>query len=171
MAGKAVLLVIMPTATHRIDDFVEPLNQTMETYAINTSLRQAGFLAQLAYESVELKYVKELASGAAYEGRADLGNTEVGDGIRFKGRGLIQVTGRSNYGACGEALSLPLLSHPEMLELPVYAAYSAGWFWFKSGLNELADNSSFKQITKIINGGYNGWTERVKYYERARAVL
>lgn len=171
MAGRAVLLTIMPNARARIDDFVDALNAAMATYAINTPARQAAFLAQIAHESGELRYVRELASGAAYEGRRDLGNTEPGDGVRFKGRGLIQVTGRSNYKACGDALSLPLLDHPEMLELPIYASYSAAWFWFKNGLNELADRGAFKEITRKINGGYNGWSERQKYYERAKAVL
>jgi len=170
-ASKAVLIVIMPHAASRVDQWIVPLNEAMDAYSINTPLRQAAFLAQIAYESGELRYVRELASGTAYEGRADLGNTQAGDGVRYKGRGLIQVTGRSNYGSCGTALHLPLIDHPEMLELPQYAALSAAWFWDSRRLNALADNGSFKEITKKINGGYNGWAQRKEYYERAKAVL
>jgi putative chitinase len=161
----------MPNSISRIDQWIEPLNEAMAEYEINTPLRQAAFLAQIAHESGELRYVREIASGEAYEGRADLGNTKAGDGKRFRGRGLIQVTGRANYEACGKALGLPLLDFPEMLELPTYAAKSAAWFWKSRGLNELADNGSFKEITKKINGGYNGWTDRQKFYERAKAVV
>lgn len=168
--GKASLLVIMPHAKN-IDDWVEPLNAAMEKYDINTSKRQAAFLAQLAHESGEFRYVRELASGEAYEGREDLGNTQAGDGVRFRGRGLIQITGRHNYKACGSALGLPLEIHPEMLELPVYAALSAAWFWDSRKLNALADTESFKEITKKINGGYLGWAQRKEYYERAKAVV
>ncbi|CAI8794283.1 putative chitinase [Pseudomonas chlororaphis] len=106
---------------------------------------------------------------------ARLGNTpEVdGDGQKYRGRGLIQVTGRANYQACSEALfgDSRLLNTPELLENPVYAALSAGWFWQRAGLNSLADKGDFLTITKRINGGTNGLVDREALYERALKVL
>ena len=165
------LKLIMPFAGKRRETFLAPLNTTMLSYTINTPLRQAAFLAQLAHESGSLRYVKELASGEAYEGRTDLGNVAEGDGVKYKGWGLIQITGRSNYQACGSALGLDLLNHPELLEQPLEACLSAGWFWQSRRLNELADNKEFKKITKRINGGYNGYEDRLKYYNIALKVL
>ena len=162
---------IMPYAGKRADTFLEPLNAAMDEFEINTPSRQAAFLAQIAHESGSLRYVKEIASGAAYEGRKDLGNTQEGDGMRFKGRGLIQITGRANYAQCGAALDLPLLEQPELLEETENACRSAAWFWQTRGLNELADDGEFKLITKRINGGYNGLADRQAYYARARGTL
>jgi len=136
-----------------------------------TGPREAMFIAQLCHESGGFRYVEELASGKAYEGRKDLGNTEEGDGIRFKGRGLIQITGRENYRACGDALGVDLLSDPSSLEHPDLACRSAAWFWHKRGLNELADKGDFRTITKRINGGLNGWADRLAFYEKAQEVL
>jgi len=162
----------MPFASDtNIKKFLSPLNLAMEKYEINTPKRQAAFLAQLAHESGSLKYVREIASGEAYEGRKDLGNTELGDGVRFKGRGLIQITGRSNYEYVGAALNFDFVSEPEKLELPGAAALSAGWFWFMKGLNEYADVDDFKKITKRINGGYNGLADRVKHWGRCQRAL
>jgi len=134
-------------------------------------MRAAQFLAQIACESIQLTYTAELASGTRYEGRADLGNTKPGDGPRFKGRGLIQVTGRANYTACAQALKLPLLDHPELLELPTYAAQSAGWFWKSHGCNELADTGDVKAVTRRVNGGFNNLSDRITFFDRARKVL
>jgi len=173
---ESELRKIMPMAGKRIPIFLEPLNLAMEEFEINNILRQAAFLAQIAHESGELKYVKELASGEAYDtGRlaAKLGNTPDadGDGQKYKGRGLIQLTGRNNYRDCGIALGLDLLSEPELLEQPINACRSAGWFWKSHGLNELADVPDFIQITKIINGGFNGWEHRQAYYAIALVNL
>lgn len=151
--------------------WVEPLNKAMAEFEINNSAREAAFIAQVAHESGEFRYVREIASGEDYEGRADLGNTEPGDGVRFRGRGLVQITGRSNYAACSAALGVDFLSEPSLLENYQYAARSAGWFWQSRGLNDLADKGDFKLITKRINGGYNGFKDRVMYWERAKAVL
>jgi len=162
---------IMPTARgETAESFVDPLNQTMSEFSIDTEQRAACFLAQLAHESGALHYVKELASGEAYEGRKDLGNTESGDGVRYKGRGLIQITGRTNYGHCGEALGVDLIANPEKLEEPLLAARSAGWFWSTRKLNDWADKGDFRTITKRINGGFNGLDDRLAYYSRAREV-
>ena len=168
---------IMPQAGTRADRFLDSLNNAMEEFEINTPERQAAFLAQLAHESGSLRYVRELASGEAYEGRADLGNTEPGDGVRFKGRGLIQITGRANYKSCGDALDLPLVDQPELLEDTDNACRSAAWFWDSRNLNALADEGKFLLISKRINGvnkktGFpNGWEDRLACYERAQQVL
>lgn len=155
----------------RISLFLEPINKAIHEYEINTPQRLRMFLAQIGHESGQLRYVRELASGEAYEGRSDLGNTETGDGIKYKGRGLIQITGKRNYALCSLALDLPLLENPELLEQPLYAALSAGWFWKNSNLNSLADLNLFKEVTKRINGGYNGYADRYKLYQRAFDVI
>lgn len=154
-----------------LEPFIDPLNDAMTEFSIDTPDREAMFLAQVAHESGGFHYVKELASGQAYEGRADLGNIEQGDGIRFKGRGLIQITGRNNYRECGAALGLDLVENPESLELSDLAARSAAWFWQTHGLNELADKGDFLRITKRINGGSNGYAQRQAYLARAQAVI
>jgi putative chitinase len=162
---------IMPYAGRRAEFYIDHLNSAMDEFGIDTPQRQAAFLAQIAHESGSLNYVKELASGKDYEGRKDLGNVESGDGVRFKGRGLIQITGRDNYRACGQVLDLPLIDNPELLETPENACRSAGWFWQSRGLNELADKGDFLLITKRVNGGTNGYKDRLAYYERAQQVL
>lgn len=162
------LIKIMPYAGSRADTFAFPLTATMAEFGIDTPQRKAAFLAQLAHESGSLKYVREIADGSAYEGRADLGNTQPGDGPRYKGRGLIQITGRANYLSCGIALGLSLVDHPELLEEPLNASRSAGWFWQTKNLNKYADRNMFATITKIINGGYNGLDDRIARWLEAR---
>ena len=159
------------TKTAVLERYIEPLNAAFDEWEINTPQRQAAFLAQVAHESGGFHYVRELASGEAYEGRKDLGNTEAGDGVRYRGRGLIQVTGRSNYRACGVALGLDLLGEPELLELPENAGRSAGWFWWSRKLNGLADADNFRAITLRISGGLNGLSDRMAYWERAKETL
>lgn len=165
---------IVPYAGPRAGVFLAPLNAAMARYEINSPARQAAFLAQIAHESGSFKYLRELASGNAYEGREDLGNTQPGDGVRFKGRGLIQITGRANYRECSIALfgdPAILIEHPEMLETVTFACDSAAWFWSSRKLNALADAGSFRAITRAINGGFNGWTDRLALYETAKEVL
>mgnify|MGYP003347296696 CR=1 FL=1 len=171
MITAADILGVMPQAGRRADTFMQPLNDAMDAWEIDTPARQAAFLAQIAHESGQLRYVRELASGEAYEGRKDLGNTQAGDGVRFKGRGLIQVTGRANYKACGDALMLDLLADPVLLETPQNAAMSAGWFWKTHGCNELADSGNFERLTRRINGGLNGQADRVAFWDRAKELL
>lgn len=154
MDSKTLKKAIPAATWANIDKFLSPLNQAMEDHNINTPMRIAHFLAQIAWESGSLKYVEEIASGAAYEGRKDLGNTEPGDGVRFKGRGLIQITGRANYKKYGDSLGLDF-THDwkwRLVAEPFYAADSAAWFWETHELNELADKDEFTKITKIING-------------------
>lgn len=165
------LCAIFPYARQRIDQYIGPLNAAMEEFEINTQARQAAFIAQIGHESGQLRYVRELASGSAYEGRADLGNVVVGDGVRYKGRGLIQITGRDNYRRCGLALGLDLINHPDVLEQPGPACRSAAWFWKSRGLNELADLGDQLRITRRINGGTNGLQERLALAAVAERVL
>jgi putative chitinase len=165
------LRAIMPLAGNRAGLFLAPLNDTMIEFHISTPARQASFLSQVAHESGQLRWVRELAVGDAYEGRLDLGNTQPGDGRRYKGRGLLQVTGRDNYKACGFSLGLDLISHPELLELPEYAARSAGWFWDTKNLNALADTGDQVKVTRRINGGTRGLAERLALFDAARKVL
>ena len=167
----AQLLAIMPLARARAAAFLDPLNAAMLEFGITTPARQASFLSQVGHESGQLRYVRELASGQAYEGRADLGNTQRGDGVRFRGRGLLQVTGRANYAACGKALGLDLLAQPELLEQAVNACRSAGWFWQTKGLNALADAGDQVKVTRRVNGGTNGLAERLAMFAVAQRVL
>lgn len=172
---------ILPNAGRQAGVFVPALNAAMGKYSIVTPLRMAAFIAQIGHESGQLRYVRELGNDqylAKYDtGRLAqrLGNTPEadGDGQKYRGRGLIQVTGRDNYAACSEALfcDARLLNTPELLEHPVYASLSAGWFWHKRGLNSLADKGDFLTITKRINGGTNGLEEREALYKRALEVL
>lgn len=175
------LLQILPNAGKQAGVFVPGLNAAMGKYAIITRLRMAAFIAQIGHESGQLRYVRELG-GDTYLAKYDtgrlaqrLGNTPEadGDGQKYRGRGLIQVTGRANYEACSEALfgDSRLLATPELLEQPVYAAMSAGWFWQRAALNSLADKGDFLAITKKINGGTNGLADREELYERALKVL
>lgn len=172
MITEEQLKTALPFASvANIKKYLAPLNLAMDKYEINTPKRKAAFLAQIAHESGSLKYVREIASGEAYEGRKDLGNTQPGDGVRFKGRGLIQITGRTNYEQVGIALNFDFIKEPEKLELPGAASLSAGWFWYKTGLNELADKDDFKKITKRINGGYTHYEDRVSHWNRCRKAL
>ena len=169
------LLQILPNASRVAGVFVPVLNTAMNRYQIIGTKSVAAFIAQIGHESGQLKYVKEIwgptAAQARYEGRKDLGNTVAGDGSKYRGRGLIQITGRANYMACGEALRLDLLNQPELLEKPQHACMSAAWLWATKGLNTLADAGQFDKITQGINGGQNGAADRQALYARALKVL
>ena len=147
-----------------------------QEFDINTPLRWCHYLAQIAHESAELRYSEEIASGKAYDtGKLaiKLGNTPEadGDGQKYKGRGLIQVTGRANYEAYKQYCGFDVVKQPELLAKPVGAIRSSMWFWKSKGLNELADRDEFVAITKCINGGTNGIEDRRKYLARAKKVL
>ena len=166
---------MMPHAGGRLDAHWPLIVPTMEAANINTPARIAAFLAQLAHESGEYRYMEEIADGSDYEGRLDLGNTEPGDGVWFKGHGPIQITGRANHEACGLALGIDLINTPTLLTRPEYGTASACWFWTtgnrKIDLNILADRDWFKTITRIINGGLNGLSDRRLYWDRNLAIL
>ncbi|MCA2980842.1 MAG: LysM peptidoglycan-binding domain-containing protein [Myxococcaceae bacterium] len=163
---------VMPNLSPELAQRYLPyLNAAMNEAGITTPARRSAFLAQLAHESGELRYMEEIASGADYEGRRDLGNTEPGDGRRYKGRGPIQLTGRANYRAAGEALGIDLEGNPERAADPDVAFRIATWYWQTRGLNTLADQGNFREITRRINGGYNGMDDRERYYQRAREVF
>lgn len=163
---------IMPTLpANKAQQYLPYLNSAMNEAGINTTREKAAFLAQLAHESGELKYFEELASGAAYEGRRDLGNTQPGDGVRFKGRGPIQLTGRANYRAAGQALGINLERNPSRAADPDVAFRVAAWYWNSRNLNSYANAGNFDAITYRINGGYNGAADRNMYYRRALSAL
>jgi len=165
------LHLIMPLVHARAEIFLDPLNAAMDEFDINSKERQASFLSQVAHESAQLLFVRELASGEAYQGRVDLCNINPGDGVRYKGRGLIQITGRANYIALMMSLNIDCVQNPEILEQPALAARTAGWFWKIQGLNQLADAGDQKAVTKRVNGGYNGLAERLAFFNKAMEVL
>lgn len=183
MVTLAQLQLICPhSPSHVLLPFVDPLNETFTEFEINTAGRQAAFLAQLAHESGGFHYVREIASGAAYDHREDLGNTKpeaiaianrygTTPGRWWKGHGPIQITGFDNHVACGDALNLDLREQPFLLEDPVHGCRAAGWFWTSRNLNKYADLGDFRKITKRINGAYNGLAERTAYWETAKGVL
>lgn len=155
--------------------WLAPITEAMAEFGIDTPSRQAAFLAQIGHESDHLAYAHEIwgptTAQRRYEGRSDLGNTQKGDGELFKGRGLIQITGRANYAAVSDALHYNFIANPSALEQPEWAAESAAWFWKSHGLNELADSGDFPQITRRINGGLNGYADRFDLWQKAREVL
>lgn len=166
------------------DKFYPYINPAMRKYRITTPARALAFLSQIGHESGGLKYTTEVASGAAYEGRKDLGNIQPGDGMKFKGRGVIQITGRSNYAAVSKALGKDFINHPELLAIPKYAVEASAWWWQKHGLNELADKMDLKKplddpqnkavfakITKVINGGYNGLADRSERWNDGQDIV
>ena len=170
---------ILPSAGQSAGVFVPVLNTAMVRYQIVGSLRMAAFIAQIGHESGQLRYVREMGSDQ-YLSKYDtgslakrLGNTPEadGDGQKYRGRGLIQITGRANYAECGEALGLDLVNHPELLEKPQHACMSAAWFWASRGMNTLADAGKFDAITRRINGGQNGAADRQALYAKALKVL
>lgn len=166
-----------------------PLNQAIELSGCTTEERKAMFIAQLAHESGGFKFMHELGATPYFDkyepgtkkGK-ELGNTEPGDGARYKGRGFIQITGRSNYEKAGKALGIDLVNHPEKAEDPEVAAKVAAWYWRthtvakgkgankkRYHLNDLADKGDFVGVTRGVNGGTNGLKDREAYYARAKA--
>jgi putative chitinase len=180
--------------------WLAPLEATFVKYDISTPVRQASFIGQCAHESgnfrtleenlrysatalmrvwpsrfpsldVAEKYANnpEKIANKVYSGR--MGNTEEGDGWKYHGRGLIQLTGKENYVNCGSSLGVDLVGNPDWLLDPKYASLSAGWFWGKRGLNSLADSSDIETMTKRINGGLIGLDDRKAKIAKALSVL
>jgi putative chitinase len=167
------LRIVLPLAVEsRVKLYFEPLKAGMVRYGITTPLQMAHFIAQVGHESGSLLYSEEIASGAAYEGRRNLGNTKPGDGVRFKGRGLIQLTGRSNYTAYSKYTGIDYVSNPEIVANdPMVSVDASCWFWVDRKLPALAEADDVKAVTRTINGGYNGLDERIANLRRAKAVL
>ena len=149
----------------------EALPATLARYAIDSRLRAAHFLAQIAHESDGFCTTEEYASGGAYEGRKDLGNKNQGDGRLFKGRGLLQLTGRANYKTYGKAMRLDLEANPALAGLPANSLTIACEFWTRNKLNAFADRDDLLAITRRINGGTNGVESRRAYLTKAKAAL
>ena len=171
---QAQLLRAVPTLNKaRMADFVDSFNKYSDTFGITTPLRAVHYLAQVFHESFKLYYTEEIASGANYEGRKDLGNTQKGDGVRFKGRGYIQITGRANYQAYANSGYCvgDLMRHPEWLAQSPGNQKASMWFWETHGLNELADKDNVEAVTKRVNGGYNGLSQRKYYYRRFKLIF
>lgn len=155
------------------------INETLRVYQVSTPVRVAAFLAQISHESARLLHASEIwgptPAQVRYEVRTDLGNTQPGDGSRYRGRGLIQTTGRANYRATTAGLrqhgAPDFEVQPVMLSNPRWAALSAGWYWHSRGLNALADAGQFDAITKKINGGNNGEADRRELHRLARRTL
>lgn len=156
----------------RASELAMAANVHLRTYGIlDTPLRLAHFMAQLAHESGGFRYMEEIASGAAYEGRADLGNTQAGDGRRYKGRGPIQLTGRANYRTFGRKVGIDIEAHPEVVALPSFGLLVACMFWDAKGLNALADADDVEAVTRRVNGGLNGLADRQTYLIKAKGLL
>jgi putative chitinase len=180
MLTDAQLKQVMPNlSAQKLQLYLPHLNHAMLVHDVITPLRIAAFVAQLAHESGEFRWMEEIwgptAAQRRYEPPGDLakrlGNTQPGDGKRFKGRGPIQITGRFNYKKYGDLLGIDLAADPALAAAPEHAFATAGLFWQSNGLNELADAQQFVTITRRINGGTNGLDDRQKYYDRAKSVL
>lgn len=171
-----------PYATQEnIDKYYEPLLITMDDYRIDTALRLSCFLANIIHESGSFRYAKEIASGQEYDTGSkakSLGNTleKDGDGQKYKGRGPMQITGKTNYkmitdSSIGAKYKIDLVKNPELLEDPLYGMLAAGWYWNFKGLNSYADRWDFKTIVLKINGGLTHYPERVGHWIRCKEVL
>lgn len=193
-------LAAMVRAVTDDESWIEPLDSAANQWSINTETRQAMWLAQCAHESAGLtrlieslrysakalratwpnrfgpgeaetmQYNEKLIGERAYGGRMGNGPEGCGDGFAYRGRGIIQITGRSNYRDCGRALVVDLVSAPALLEQQTWAAQSAGWFWNSRGCNQLADAMQFVGITKVINGGLTGIDDRLAWLDRVQAA-
>lgn len=134
-------------------------------------LRLAHCMAQLGHESAGFRYMEEIASGVAYEGRSDLGNTQAGDGKRYKGRGPIQITGRANYRRFGRMVGIDIEQRPDLASAPSIGLLLACAYWTDKGLNALADRDDVEGITRKINGGLNGLLDREARLAKAKALI
>lgn len=172
MITEQQLKLIYPfsTSENRLK-YLPYLNQYMKEYEITTLIRIWSYLSQIGHESGQLRYSEEIASGKSYEGRKDLGNTEIGDGIWYKGRGLIQITGRFNYEKLTNYFGVDFIQEPELLKIPEWAVKSSMWFWEYNDLNKLADTGDFEKLTRRINGGINGLKDRLEIFERCKKYI
>lgn len=171
MITKEMLRTLCPGAKeHIIEGVAYYFNKYASFYGIDTPLRIAHFFAQAAHESAGFRTLEEYASGAAYEGRKDLGNLQKGDGKRFKGRGIFQLTGRANYDKFGKILEIDLIANPELAGNPEISVLSALSYWKNRNINLNADKDDVVGITKKINGGTNGLADRKNYLRKAKEI-
>ena len=172
MITRDMIKAIAPNSKDEIIvPLVKYLNMYMPKYGVDNYLRICHFLSQAAHESASFRTLEEYASGAAYEGRKDLGNTQKGDGIRYKGRGIFQLTGRANYRTIGAKIGMDLENNPELAETPEVSVLTALEYWRSRNLNALADADNVELITRRINGGLNGFEDRKKYLERCKKII
>ena len=171
VTGAQLKEIVPQVGEARADALSTYLSLAMSEADITTPNRRAMFIAQLAHESGGFRYNEEIASGQAYEWRRDLGNIYAGDGRRYKGRGFIQLTGRANYREAGRALGLNLEQNPSLASSDLHAARVAAWYWESRDINTPADEGNFLEVTRRINGGTNGYWDRLLYYNRAKEVL
>lgn len=166
-----MLFKIAKSANPRVVMSIANYPSILEDSGINTFLRLSHFLAQAAHETDGFRVLEEYASGAAYEGRKDLGNVNPGDGVRYKGRGIFQLTGRANYKRYGSLLGVDLENNPDLAEKENIPLLVACEYWNQNILSPVADRDDIITITKKINGGTNGLESRMKYAERAKVVI
>lgn len=172
MITYEMLKKIAPAGRDQIlRDLSYNLNEQLAAYGINNYLRISHFLAQAAHESAGFKVLEEYASGGAYEGRKDLGNTQAGDGKRYKGRGIFQLTGRANYRALGQKLGIDLENNPALAAVPINSIKIACEYWNSRGISALADKDDVVAVTKKINGGTNGLEDRKIYLSKAKSII
>lgn len=172
MTGEQLIQIAGSKApSDRLRQLASSLNDVLNHYQINTPLRICHFIAQVAHESDCFNAMEEYASGEDYEGRDDLGNTQPGDGVRFKGRGLMQLTGRSNYAEFSKAMNQDFIAQPQLVGQIPFAIWVAGWYWDTRKLNEYADRDDLEGVTLRVNGGYNGLEDRRDYLQKAKSVL
>lgn len=166
MNANTLALAMPGLSSSLAAQYVGPNDAAMIEFGITNLARSQMWLAQVGHESASLRYFEEIASGSAYEGRQDLGNTQPGDGVRFKGRGPIQITGRYNYTQASRALGVDLVSNPGLAAQPQYAFRISAWWWSANGLNGISDTRDVIAATRRINGGLNGLADRQSRYAR-----
>ena len=175
IAGRGTFTALfrkLGASQERAEELALSANVHFPAYGImDSALRLAHFMAQLCHESGSFRYMEEIASGAAYEGRADLGNTVAGDGKRFKGRGPIQLTGRANYRTFGRRIGIDLERHPEIAAIPSIGLHTALEYWRDRGLNALADRDDVLGIPRKINGGTNGLADRKHHLAKIKGWM
>jgi len=147
------------------------LAATLESYDITSRLRIAHFLGQTCEESAGYRTTEEFASGREYEGRQDLGNTQKGDGPRYKGRGLLQLTGRANYADYGKALAVDLVNNPTLAAQPALSLKIACEYWKRHDINADCDRDDAQAVTRKVNGGLNGLSDRIAFTQKAKTAV
>ncbi|ENJ7652238.1 glycoside hydrolase family 19 protein [Pseudomonas aeruginosa] len=167
----AAFLAQVGHESSQLTRLVENLNYSAQGLAATWPSRYRGADGKPNALALNLARHPQAIANNTYASRNGNGDEASGDGWRYRGRGLLQVTGRANYRAAAGGLDQPLEVEPELLEQPEWAALSAAWWWAAHDLNELADRGEFATITRRINGGLNGQAERLALWERVKAVL